>query len=459
MQNLELAYQEALDYIYSFIDYSLKRNLHNAEAIFKLDRMVRFMHLLGDPQNQYKIIHVAGTKGKGSVAAFCAHALQTAGYSVGLYTSPHLQDFTERIQVNGEEISKETLVRLVNFMKPFVQQVPEVTTFELTTALGFLYFLEMNIEVAVLEVGLGGRLDATNIVEPLVSVITSISYDHEAVLGNTLSKIAFEKGGIIKQGRPVVIAPQKEAVRKRLKQLCEERDAPLIEVGKDVMFAAGSHMLDAQTLFLWTREEQPLMDAYTQIDGKSVWSPLQLTISLLGYHQVINAATAYTALRIADDNGLKISTQAIVEGFAKTFWPGRFELLRRDPPVIIDSAHNTDSCQRLLEAIDDYFPGVPFILVFGVSADKDIDGMLEALIPRIKKVITSQSVHPRAMDARELLALVQKHNNLTPSEAIVPIEKALQTALLAAGNEVGIIVTGSLFLAAAGRAVWPSLRH
>ena len=203
------SYQNALDYLYSFVDYSLKHASELAKAEFNLDRMRALMHLLGDPQNDYPIIHVAGSKGKGSTAAFIASALRAADYRVGLYTSPHLQDFTERMQINGIPIPQDEFAELVEEIKPAVAQVPYITTFELTTALAFLYFSRQNVTAAVFEVGLGGRLDATNIITPLVSVITSISLEHTAVLGNTLTQIAREKAGIVKEGHPFVASPQK----------------------------------------------------------------------------------------------------------------------------------------------------------------------------------------------------------------------------------------------------------
>ena len=210
MSDIDAAYNLALDYLYSFVDYSLKHSSELAKADFDLERMRALMVELGNPQDQYPIIHVAGTKGKGSVSALCASALEAGGYRVGLYTSPHLLDYSERIQIDGEPISHAMLVDLVKQMEPAVSRIPKLTTFEITTALGFLYFAQQKANAAVIEVGLGGRLDATNIVTPRVSVIASLSYDHMAVLGNTLTLIAGEKAGIIKPGIPVVSAPQKE---------------------------------------------------------------------------------------------------------------------------------------------------------------------------------------------------------------------------------------------------------
>ena len=248
LMDAKIAYNKALDYLYSFVDYSLKHTSELIKAEFNLERMFELMATLGNPQDSYPILHVAGTKGKGSVAAMAASALHAAGYRAGLYISPHLQDFCERIQVNGEPIPHSDLAALVEEIKPAVARLPFITTFELTTALGFLYFAQRGVDAAVIEVGLGGRLDATNIVTPLVSVITSLSYDHMAVLGNTLTQIAGEKAGIIKEGVPVVSSPQKDEALAVLEKVAAERNAPLTLVGRDVTFEASEHSLDGQSL-------------------------------------------------------------------------------------------------------------------------------------------------------------------------------------------------------------------
>src|SRR5512145_2257235 len=236
MSDIEIAYNKALDYLYSFVDYSLKHSSELAKADFNLDRMFALMDELGNPQNKYPIIHVAGTKGKGSVCALCASALQAAGYKVGLYTSPHLLDYCERIQINGEPISHEFMIELVEQIKPAVAKIPKLTTFEITTAIAFLAFAKQGCHAAVIEVGLGGRLDATNIVMPKVSVITALSYDHMAVLGDTLAKIAGEKAGIIKQGVPVVSSPQKDEALEVLERVARERGCEFTLVSKDVTY-------------------------------------------------------------------------------------------------------------------------------------------------------------------------------------------------------------------------------
>jgi len=450
-------YQEALDFLYSFIDYSLKRNFRNAAEKFNLDRMREFMRYLGNPQKDYKIIHVAGTKGKGSVSAFCASVLRAEGYVTGLYTSPHMVEFTERICVNGHQIPKKALVEAVEMIKPITQKVPEITTFELTTALAFHYFSQQKVDYAVFEVGLGGRLDATNIVDPLVSVITSISYDHVQILGNTLSEIAGEKGGIIKPDKPVVVSPQKEEARLKLENIARERNSPMIQVGRDYLFAADAHSLDGQTFLVWTPEEQPMVDEFIESAGRAIWSPLRFQIPLLGFHQVENAATAYAALQTAEKFGLSLSQKAYQDGFSYVSWPGRMEILRRHPPVVIDSAHNRYSALRLRQAMDDYFPGLPILLVFGASEDKDIEGMFQELLPRVQRVITTQSIHPRAIDAGKLVEFV--HRCGSSAQAITPIEDAFKQALEEAGQDAVILITGSVFVAAAAREVFPGLER
>ena len=436
--DLDVAYQIALDYLYSFVDYSLTRNLRNLPEKFNLERMRALMQRMGNPQQDYPVIHVAGTKGKGSTAAMIAGGLQAAGYRVGFYTSPHLIDFSERIQVNRQPITKASLVEIVEELKPHIAEIPELTTFELTTAVGFVYFARQQVDIAVVEVGLGGRLDATNIVTPLVSVITSISYDHTAVLGKTLAAIAGEKGGIIKPGRPLVIAPQTEEARQVLFNLAIERNAPITQVGKDIIFSAGSHTLTGQS--------------FAVAVNRKPGSRLDLTIPLLGQHQIENAATAYAALLAARKEGLNIPKEAIQQGFAAVEWKGRFEILQTDPPVILDSAHNQDSARRLVETLQTYFPGQRVVLVFGVSEDKDIEGMFAELLPITDLLIATQSIHPRALEAGKLVEMAQSYGK--PAIAVVPLEEAIRYALEKAAPDGLILVTGSLFVVAAAKQTW-----
>jgi dihydrofolate synthase/folylpolyglutamate synthase len=452
MQEIDRKYEEALDFLYSFIDYSLKRNFRNAAEKFDLDRMLNFMSLLGDPQEDYEIIHIAGTKGKGSVSSLCASTLLAEGFRVGLYTSPHMVRFTERIKIDDQEISKLAVVEIIEQLKPITEKVPDITTFELMTAMAFLYFSQKEVDYGVFEVGLGGRLDATNIVTPLVSVITSISYDHVKILGDTLSEIAFEKGGIIKEGIPVVVAPQKEEARLKLEQIAQERNAPMIQVGRDYLYAADSHNLQSQHFLLWTPDEQPMVDEFIESGGRDIWSPLRLRIPLLGFHQVENAATAYAALKTAEKLGLTLSQDAYRKGFSKVQWPGRMEVINHNPTILLDSAHNRYSALRLRQSLDDYFPGLPVIMVFGASEDKDIEGMFQELLPRVRRVITTQSIHPRAIEAEELEELAHRFGR--SALAVKPVEDALELALHDAGQEAVILVTGSIFVVAAVKEIF-----
>lgn len=449
----ETAYQDALGYLYSFVDYSLTRSFRYSPEKFDLARMRSLMEILGNPQLAYPIIHVAGTKGKGSVSAMCASALRAAGYKVGLYTSPHLQDYAERIQLNGTPISHADLVSLLQEMKPAIEQTSRLTTFEITTALAFLYFARQGATAAVIEVGLGGRLDATNIVIPVVSVITSISYDHTNILGETLAEIAGEKAGIIKSGVPIVLAPQKDEARLVVERIAAERGSSLIQVGRDYLFAQVTHALNGgQNMLVWSAADQALLDEYIESGGLQEWEPTRLNIPLLGYHQVENAATAYTALQVARKQGVTISETEIRTGFSNVVWPGRFEVLQRYPPVVIDSAHNRDSALKLRLALDDYFPGLPVVLVFGASEDKDIPGMFAELLPRVRQVIATRSYHPRAAEPDSLVELAHRHG--CPAHVVNTIEEALDEAIQLADGEAMVLVTGSLFVAAGARDTW-----
>jgi dihydrofolate synthase / folylpolyglutamate synthase len=433
MSNTENAYNKALDYLYSFVDYSLKHSSELAKAEFNLDRMFALMEELGNPQEKYPIIHVAGTKGKGSVSALCASGLQAAGYTAGLYTSPHLLDYVERIQVNGEPILHEQMVELVEEIKPAVARIPKLTTFEITTALGFLAFARNNVNAAVIEVGLGGRLDATNIVMPKVSVITSLSYDHMAVLGDTLAKIAGEKAGIIKEGVPVVSAPQVDEALEVLERIAKEKNCPFVLVGKDVKFERINSSLEGQEIAISFQH--------------SVGS---FEIPLLGSHQVENAASAYTALKTS---GLGISDEAIQKGLAEVKWPARFQVVRRDPPVILDSAHNQDSFAKLRQTLEEHFPGKQVYLIFGASEDKNIPGMFAEMKPKIKRLIVTRADHPRALEPGKIIELANQAG--LESEAVIPVESALGRALKLSEKDGSIVLSaGSMFVTAEVMRAW-----
>jgi len=438
MVDNEEKYQSTLNFLYSFVDYSLTRNLRYSPEKFNLERMKSFMHLLRDPHLDYPVVHVAGTKGKGSICVLIANVLKTAKYKVGLYTSPHLQEFSERIKVDNIDIEKDILISLVEELKPVINNLEGLTTFEITTALAFLFFSRIKVDIAVIEVGMGGRLDATNVVQPMVSIITTISKDHVKILGNTLEKIAKEKAGIIKKKVPVIISFQKPRITQLFKTIAKGNNSPFLDVQEKFRFKSIKHNLRGQDFSLY------------RVNGESV----SLHLPLLGVHQIQNAITAYSAIQVIKKNGFIITDQNIYEGFAKVNWPGRFEILSEKPFLIIDSAHNTDSIRKLVNTIKLIFPNKEIILIFGASEDKDIAGMLHILIPKVYSLITTQSIHPRALDAEMVLAIAQKQGKNGVS--IPSIEDAFKQALENWTEKSVIIATGSIFVAAAIRELWMS---
>ena len=431
----ETRYNLALDYLYSYVDYSLKKADQLAAANFNLDRMRALMAKLGDPQNSYPVIHVAGTKGKGSTSALCAAALMASGRKTGLYTSPHLQDYAERIQLDGQPIPHDILADLVDEMKPAVESIPALTTFEITTALGFLYFARAHADAAVIEVGLGGRLDATNIVTPRVSIITSLSYDHMAVLGETLAKIAGEKAGIIKPGIPVVSSPQKPEALEVLVNVAAGRNSPLTLVGLDALYQAGQRSLEGQEFEAWN----------PGLPHQTFKTPL------LGDHQVQNAVTAWAALKAS---GLDLDDSHIRAGFASMKWPCRFEIASRENPTLIfDSAHNEDSFEKLTNTIQTYFPGRSVILILGISEDKHLFEMLSAMEGIISRLIITRANHPRALEMEKIVETAKKVTGRY--ETAAPVETALDRALEVARETGDIILSaGSMFVTAEVKTAW-----
>ncbi len=436
MPDPETSYNSALDYLYSFVDYSLKHSSELAKADFNLDRMRLLMAELQNPQDHYPTVHVAGTKGKGSVCALVASGLQAAGLRVGLYTSPHLLDYAERIRIDNIPIPHEALVDLVDRIRPVVDRVPKLTTFEITTALAFMYFAQEHVDAGVIEVGLGGRLDATNVILPKVSVITSLSYDHMAVLGNTLAQIAGEKAGIIKPGVPVISAPQQDEALQVLERIAAERKAPFTLVGRDITFKSLGHSLDSQSLEV--------------VSGEDVYA---FSIPLLGSHQVQNAAVAAAALWTLRTQRVGIPDAALETGFAAVQWPARFEVIRREPPVIFDSAHNQDSFARLRQALEDYFPGRGVYLVFGASEDKNIPGMFAEIKPKIRQMFITKSFHPRALEPEKIRDLAEQAG--IPYEMAPSVETAFTRALELSEKDGSIVLSaGSMFVTAEVMAAW-----
>ena len=426
-------YQEALSYILSFTDYEKLPAFLYTAANFDLRRMAELLQRVGNPHLTSPAIHLAGTKGKGSTAAMIASALSAAGYRTGLYTSPHLHTFRERFTIDGEMIAEEEFSALTERLQPEIDEVNrrhnygELTTFEILTALAFAFFREQRVDFQVLEVGLGGRLDATNVVTPRLSVITSISLDHAAVLGDSLAKIAREKAGIIKPGALVVSAPQPSEAEVVIEEVCRHNRAGLIAVGRGVT---------------WKKLTSDLAGQSFEVKGKA--GSYQLTIPLLGGHQLENAATAVAALE-----ALGIGHDDIARGLAQVRWPGRLEVLRREPLFLVDGAHNADSARRLREAIGEYLSFDRLILIAGASSDKDIAGIVGELAPLSSLIIVTRSRHPRALAPALLLDELERQG--AKGEMAESVSSAVERALAIAKPGDLICATGSLFVAAEAR--------
>jgi dihydrofolate synthase/folylpolyglutamate synthase len=426
-------YQEALDYIYSFVDYSLTKNLRYSPEKFNLSRMYRFLELIGNPHQDYATIHVAGTKGKGSICAMISSILSHSGYITGFYSSPHMIDFTERIRIGDQLISQKEIADYVDYLKPFIDQVEQITTFEISTALAFKYFSDKKVDFAVIEVGLGGRFDATNVITPKVSVISTISFDHTKILGNTLSKIAFEKSGIIKNNVPVVVSRQKSTAMKMIQSIAQERRAPLIVAKESYRVISGLRTLDYQ--------EFMIQDASICTD----W----IRLPLIGSHQLENARTAYAVINELQDQGVKISAAAVKQGFEQVDWPGRLEILQRDPLVIIDGAHNPDSFRNLVRTIKEYLTDRKVIFILGASEDKNILTMMQIIKPVVDHLIITKSTHPRAMDIEKIQRLADTIG--ISSVCVEKVEDAKVKAESLSNENSVIIAAGSIFIAGALR--------
>ncbi|MDP2730404.1 MAG: folylpolyglutamate synthase/dihydrofolate synthase family protein [Dehalococcoidales bacterium] len=426
--------QQALDYIYSFIDYE-RQARPREPARYDLRRVDELLSRLGNPHLKARTVHIAGSKGKGSTAAMIASALTASGYTTGLYTSPHLHTFNERIRIDNRLISDQDIVALVEKLKPEVEAVNkkaaygQLTTFELITALGFACFDSKGVDFQVIEAGLGGRLDATNVVQPEVCVITSISFDHTEVLGNTLTAIATEKAGIIKANTIVVTSSQAEEVNQVFEQTCLRQKAKWIKVGRDVTW---------QSLGFNSRRQS------LQVKGRL--GSYELSIPLLGEHQMENAATAVASLEVLAENGSHISGDNISRGLTEVNWPGRLQVLNRHPLVVVDGAHNPDSARKLRKALKQYFDFDRAILIIGFSSDKDFAGILSELLPLFDEVIVTHSIHPRAMPIASLVAELRQQG--VEAQAIDDISTALPLALSQAEKKDLICVTGSLFVVA-----------
>jgi dihydrofolate synthase/folylpolyglutamate synthase len=425
-------YQAALDYILSFADYE---RAPRSTVVFDLRRMEMLLERLGNPEAGAIALQVAGTKGKGSTAAMIASMLTAAGYKSGLYTSPHIYDFTERIQVDGVPIAEGEFARLAEVLKPEVEAVNEfgafgqLTTFELLTALAFAYFKEKGVDFQVLETGMGGRLDATNVVKPAVSVITSISYDHTEVLGDTLAQIAAEKAGVIKPGGVVVSSPQPPEAMAVIEGVCRERGVRLVRVGSDLTWERRASSSEGQSFRL-----------------KGLRGEYSLSLPLLGEYQLENAATAVATVEVLAERGVVVSAESIAAGLARVHWLGRLQVLRRKPWFVVDCAHNVYSAKKLAEALRQYFDFERAVLILGVSWDKDIDGMVAELAPLGGRVIVTATRHPRALEPARLAARFSKQG--ITAEVAENVTSAVELALARAKAQDLICATGSIFVVA-----------
>jgi dihydrofolate synthase/folylpolyglutamate synthase len=421
--DMDMDYYEAMKYINRTGKFGSKLGL---------DRINRLLYYMGNPHHKLRVIHVAGTNGKGSVVSIISSILIEAGYKVGIYTSPYLQRFTERIKINNEEISKDDIARLINYIGPIVDKVisegyDNPTEFEIITAIMFKYFSDKQVDFVALEVGLGGRLDSTNVINPLVSVITSISYDHLGILGNTLSQIAYEKAGIIKQNGIVVSYPQEEEALKVIEDVCKERNAKLILVSQyNTYISKYSHK--GQTFNL-------------SINDKSY---VDLKTSLLGEYQILNIKTSIQAIEALKYRGIDIKDEYIYKGIENAKWPGRIEVMGENPKIVLDGAHNVQGMAELKKAILKYFKYDKIILVIGVLRDKEYEKMCSIIMPIADTVITTKPDSERALSSEELGGVANKYNDsVIISSSILD---AYNTSIESAKEDDLIVFCGSLYM-------------
>jgi dihydrofolate synthase/folylpolyglutamate synthase len=404
---------QATAWVFDLQKYGIKFGLSST-----LDLLAR----LQVPYREGRYIHIAGTNGKGSVAAMLSAILNRAGYPVGMFTSPHLVDFTERYRLGDRDISPDRLLELINGVRPAVDEAEPPTFFEFATAMAFLYFFQEGADPIILETGMGGRLDATNIVDPRVSVITNISRDHQDFLGETLLAIAGEKAGIIKPGRPLVTMARQKVVLDLFRRRCRELNAPLYLGGADFQARGRRGRF-----------------SYQGLDGQLS----ELYVNLPGRHQYANAAVGLAAVELLNRDDLTIPEAAIREGLKLTRWPGRLEQVAQDPRVLLDGAHNPAAALALAQALRRHHKNGRTILVMGIMADKDVDAVLARLLPLAQTVIFTQPRYFRAATPRDLAARARPYQ---VEVFMVPkVAEAVRCARSLAGPDDRIVVTGSLY--------------
>ncbi|MFM7150196.1 MAG: bifunctional folylpolyglutamate synthase/dihydrofolate synthase [Gemmataceae bacterium] len=428
---------ESLQWWYELANYEKRPPL---PGDLKLDRMRTLLSILGNPHHYYRIVHVAGSKGKGSTSAMLCSVLRQAGYRTALFTSPHLTQIEERFQVNHQPIRSEELIRLAEEIRDEVARIRAFdgnppTFFEVATAIGFLHFRRRGVDLAVIEVGLGGRLDSTNVCRPLLSMITSISFDHVKILGNTLDKIAREKAGIIKPGIPVVSGVQEDEARTAIEEVARQQGARLLTLNRDFTVESDPGCVGTQSL------QRPRI----RVRSAESWPSLEL--QLFGEHQTANAALVVTAVEQLRLKGLHLPDHAVREGLRKTVWPARLELFSLSPLVVLDCAHNVASVSALVQTLRQWQPRKNRVLVFSASSDKDIPGMLKVLAPDFDRAIMTQyESSSRAVPVEEMAKAWQ----MVSDKPVVPepqVANALKRAMESVHADDLLCVTGSVFLA------------
>ncbi len=442
-----LTAQQALEYINSFDDPYLAAIRNHGKQTWGLERIRSLLAKLGDPHRRYPTLHVAGTKGKGSTAAFIAQGLQESGLKTGLYLSPHLQDWRERIQINRALIAEEALAQLAADIQPLTRPQEGLSTFELTTALALWHFAREGCDVAVIEVGLGGRLDATSVIEPAVCAITNISLDHTQLLGDTLAEIAAEKAAIIKPGTPVVSAPQAAEARAVIEAQAAAAGSRLVLIGRD-----------------WGSRPEALSWEGTRARIGPAGAEREVMLSLAGAFQVENAAVALAVLEEAHRAGIPVKREAAWRSLAHVRWPGRLEIAGRDPLIILDSAHNPHSIEQLVTALTALGGYTWLGFVFGCMADKHAGDMLEALLPAADRVIFTRIDHARAALPADLLRTAEQiagdartHGQEWAERAALSVEDEAAAAISRAAADAppggAVCITGSLALAGLARSL------
>lgn len=431
-------YETALEYLFSATDYEKMRRVRYNADTFSLDRMRRLLGALGSPERTLRSVHVAGTKGKGSTAALVHAVALACGLTAGLYTSPHLVDIRERIRVGRGDIAPQDLAALIEAARPHVDRMraqgDAPTFFEIFTALALVHFARTGVDLAVVEVGLGGRLDATNVLVPDVSVITAVSLDHTLQLGDSLAAIAAEKAGIVKPAVPVVSQPQPPEAMAVIERVCRDARAPLVLVGRDVTWrwapAARAGRLGG---------EMTVHTPGATYEG--------LFVPLMGEHQALNAAAAIAAAERAGPLAGRLTPDAVREAFRSVCWPGRMEHVPGPPEMVLDGAHNRASMERLVEALGRHFPGRRTVVVFGSAADKDVDGMLGVLAGRMagSPMVFTRTNNPRAADPADLAERFRARGGGV-AETAADVPAALQTAANLAAPDGLVVVCGSLYL-------------